>query len=235
MQPQVYMRWGVSRVWPLYPMTAQLFGVPVSPYVLIARAGLEILGVDYELVFVPPHGDNPDFVKASPNGKIPAVTDGDFSIDDSTAIVAYFDVKLHAVDGKSIFGGTPQARARIVKLEKYLQIDGFDIANRFLRHIRLNGNPDEFPQILADASKVLDYLETEIQENGYFVGSSYSAADTALFARLVTYHIAGQKLDESKYPKLVNAYRQALKNEKLQTLQAEAEAQAQHLINQAKP
>lgn len=210
-------------------MTAVLYGFALSPYVLIARAGLEELGVDYKLVAAVPHSDDPGFVKASPLGKIPAATDGEFSIDDSTAIVAYFDYKVHGDDKKSIFGNDAQSRARIVKLEKYLQIDGFDISNRFFRHFRSGGSDEQLKEIQQDAAKVLDYLESELQDDAYFIGKSHTAADTTLIGRLIAYHLAQQKLDKKRYPKLSQAYERAANDPKFARIIADAEVEVRKL------
>ncbi len=205
-------------------MTPILYGIPASPHVLIARAGLEELGVVYKLVTAVPHSQDPEFVRVSPLGKVPALTDGDFSVDDSTAIVSYFDYKLHGNDKKSIFGKDPQSRARIVKFEKYLQIEGFDLASRFFRHFRNGGSIEQLTEIQRNAIKVLDYLESELQDNGHFVVSSYTAADTALVARLMAYHLARQTLDNNKHPKLSSAYEKAIKEARFSKILSDAEA-----------
>ena len=54
---------------------------------------LEEAGVDYELETVDiradPRNDSPEFLEASPLGKVPALVDGDVSVADSAAICIY--------------------------------------------------------------------------------------------------------------------------------------------------
>jgi len=38
--------------------------------------------------------DNPEFLRASPFGKMPGFTDGSFAISDSTAIITYLEAKF---------------------------------------------------------------------------------------------------------------------------------------------
>ena len=53
----------------------------------------EELDLDYELVHLERGKPNPDFVKASPFAKIPAIKDGDLLLSESVAIVQYILIK----------------------------------------------------------------------------------------------------------------------------------------------
>ena len=69
-------------------------GVSLSPFVRKVRIGLLEKNVDHEVNPMPPfppHNDTPEYRAMSPLGKIPAFSDGDFGISDSSVILAYLD------------------------------------------------------------------------------------------------------------------------------------------------
>ena len=72
----------------------KIFGFPLSPFVRKVAVAAREKGLDYELdpgaIRTQP---SEEFLKVSPFGKIPAMSDGDFCLADSTAIVTYLDAK----------------------------------------------------------------------------------------------------------------------------------------------
>ena len=68
-----------------------LHGVNASPFVRKARIALAEKGVDYELVPVMPMGQTQEYMKMSPLGKIPCYQEGDFTLPDSSCIIAYLE------------------------------------------------------------------------------------------------------------------------------------------------
>jgi glutathione S-transferase len=55
-------------------------------------------------------GQSPEFLKINPNGKIPALTDGDFKLFESNAIITYLAAKAGR---KDLLPTEPQARAHV--------------------------------------------------------------------------------------------------------------------------
>ena len=75
----------------------KLHGHIGSPYVRIAMVALEEAKADYEYVHVDIMAGGTkteEFLKLNPLGKVPALSDGDFSIGESAAIVRYVSDKF---------------------------------------------------------------------------------------------------------------------------------------------
>ena len=78
-------------------MPLVLHGAPASPFVRKVRIALVEKNLPHELVPVvpfPPANATPEFRRMSPLGKIPALSDGDFAISDSSVICAYLE-RIH--------------------------------------------------------------------------------------------------------------------------------------------
>ena len=94
----------------------QAFGGLISPYVRKVCLVATLKDIPYELVLASPHNALPDFVAASPFGKIPAIKDGDFSLCDSTAIIAYLEAKYPA---NPVIPADPQTRGRTIWFDEF--------------------------------------------------------------------------------------------------------------------
>lgn len=188
-------------------MVYKIFGVTVSPFVGAAAICAGLLGVDYEVVMTRPHSDDPEFVKASPFGKIPALADGDFTLADSTAIIAYIDAQATASGKKSLFGDDAQSRGKIVFLEKYIQNDALVISTKlFGQFMKDREDKEAISKLLDQTPPVLMFLEESMQENGHFVGDRYTVADVVAFTHLSAFQNFGSL---EAYPKLTNFYKKA--------------------------
>lgn len=189
-------------------MAYKLFGTPLSPFVSVATIVLELLGADYEHLPVRPHNDDPVFIKASPLGKVPALADGDIYVADSTAIAVYADAKANG----SLFGSDPESKAHIAFFEKYIQNDGTTISSKYFA--QKFKNPDDAEGLAVaqkNALQTLEFLNAQVQDNGHFVGSSYTIADVAVFSHLVAYQLF-ETLDASQFPKLSSFFKKASEN-----------------------
>ena len=92
-----------------------LYGASLSPFVRKTLAFAAEKGVTLDNRFVAPGADDAEFRKASPFGKIPAFTDGDFSVSDSSAIITYLDGQ----DGPNLIPTDPKARAWTVWFDEF--------------------------------------------------------------------------------------------------------------------
>ena len=89
----------------------KLYNSPGSPNALRARAAVHALGLDVEIVNVDiAKGENrtPEFLAINPNGKVPALVDGDLHLWESRAINAYLTTK---VAGQTLYPADPVRRA----------------------------------------------------------------------------------------------------------------------------
>ena len=93
-----------------------LFGAPVSPYVRKVLVYAAEKGLELPLTPVGLGDANPDFLAASPFRKMPAFSDGDFRISDSSAIVAYLEAKYPE---PSLIPADPESRARVIWFDEF--------------------------------------------------------------------------------------------------------------------
>ena len=75
-----------------------LYGSTVSPFVRKAVAfGVE-KGIEFKIKPVGMRSTDEEFLAVSPFAKMPALRDGDYTLADSSAIIAYFDALLNETD-----------------------------------------------------------------------------------------------------------------------------------------
>lgn len=177
----------------------KLFGFPLSPFVRKAAIAATEKGIEFEWEPSNPGAPTDEFAKASPFRKIPALTDGDFSIADSTAIVTYLDAKYPE---PPLLPAGPEARARAVWFEEVVDTvlipTGAPIVlNRFLRPT-LFGTDDAI-------LRPLDYLEGELRADGW-LGESYAVGDIVLASVIKTLSYAAWSVDTARHPKLAAWY-----------------------------
>src|SRR5690242_6185925 len=97
----------------------KIHGVPVSVHTRKVIVVALAKGLEYEnlpVVPVIPASLPPDWREVSPTGRIPALTDGDFSLADSAAICAYLERRFPA---QPIYPAEARDYARALFLEQY--------------------------------------------------------------------------------------------------------------------
>ena len=93
-----------------------LYGSSMSPFVRKVLAFAAEQGTELELKPMGLGSTDPDFLRASPFRKMPALTDGDFAISDSSAIIHYLDA-LHPE--AKLIPTEPRARARTIWFDEF--------------------------------------------------------------------------------------------------------------------
>jgi glutathione S-transferase len=184
-----------------------LFGAPVSPFVRKVMAYAVEKGIDLPLTPTGLGDTNPDFLAASPFRKMPAFSDGDFKISDSSAIVTYLEAKHPE---PVMIPADPANRARVIWFDEFADtiLAGAAGPIFFNRIIMPKFMGQEGDLALAAKSEteslppVLDYLEGVIPASGFLVGDTLSLADIAVASPFVNAEHAGVKPDAAKYPKL---------------------------------
>ncbi|MBC7986108.1 MAG: glutathione S-transferase family protein [Sphingomonadaceae bacterium] len=184
-----------------------LYGASLSPFVRKVLAFASEKGVELETVPTGLNNQDPDFRKASPFGKIPALRDGDFYLSDSTAIIAYIDA-LHPEP--NLIPTEPRARARAIWFEEFadtMMMTTFVkmFFNRIVgpRFLGLEG--DEAAAAAAERDELpplLDYIESVIPESGWLIEDRLTLADVAVASPLIGLDHLGIALDAAKRPRL---------------------------------
>ena len=184
-----------------------LYGAPVSPFVRKVLAYAAERGLELQLVPVGIGDNNPDFVAASPFKKMPALTDGDFSVSDSSAIIAYLEAKFP--EGRLI-PADPKDHARTIWYDEFADTIFTSAAGKiFFNRIvspKFLGRPGDEDAAKAGEAEVLPlfaYLESVLPDCGYLVGGTFSFADIAVASPFVNADHCGVTPDAATYPKLV--------------------------------
>jgi glutathione S-transferase len=188
-----------------------LFGSSISPFVRKVLAFAAEKEIELESRPLGLGSDDPEFRAASPFGKIPALQDGDFSISDSSAIVAYLEaVKPDPV----LIPSEPRARAQTIWFDEFADTVLFDCGrimffNRLVAPRFLNREGDLAAADKAEREQlpaILDYLERVAPEAGYLVGDSLTLADIAVASPFVNLsHVGVEVGDRPKLRAYVDA------------------------------
>jgi glutathione S-transferase len=150
---------------------------------------------------------DPDFRAASPFGKMPAFSDGDYRLCDSSAIIHYLEAKHPE---PNLIPTEPKARGRTIWFDEFADTILFGCGRKMFfnrivapRFLRRDGDlaeaevaeRDELPPILA-------YIETQIPASGFLVEDRLTLADIAVASPLANLKHLGIAIDPAKYPKV---------------------------------
>jgi len=160
-------------------IAAYLWGTPNGYKVTIA---LEEMGLDYEITWVNIGAGEqhaPDFLKISPNGKIPVIVDhrAGISLMESGAILQYLADKT----GK--FGGeTPQDRWAVTEWLHW-QMGGLGPMMGQANHFRGLEQKVPYGQVryMNETARLFGVLDRQLEGRNYIAGD-YSIADMAAVA-----------------------------------------------------
>lgn len=185
-----------------------LYGHPLSPFVRKVIVALKEKGLNYEHVLTRPGETAPEYRAISPTGKIPAITDGDFSVPDSTAILVYLD---GVAPNAQLYPSDVEDRARAVWFEEFGDTvlapqAGAIFFNRVLAPRFLNQEGDQEAANKAceeGLPPLFDYLESQLEGRDFLVGDSFTVADLAILSPLINARYGGFEPDQAKWPNLV--------------------------------
>ncbi|MDG2049519.1 MAG: glutathione S-transferase family protein [Myxococcota bacterium] len=207
----------------------KLYGASASPFVRKVMAVLAIKQLPYEHIPSMPFSGDPELAKVSPLGKVPALVDGDLNIADSKVICRYLESAYPEVP---VYPKDMSDRARADWLEEY---GGTALAesaagiffHRFMRPMAFKQPVDEEAVeniIQKKMPPLLDYLETQVPEEGFIFGE-LTVADLALASPFVNAGYARYTIDSQKWPKISSLVERVKAHEALTPL-LEAEAAA---------
>lgn len=183
-----------------------IYGSTMSPYVRKTVVFATEKGHDFEVVMAGGQAGPPEFLQASPFGKMPGFKDGDFLISDSTAIITYLDA---IKPEPNLIPTEPKARARAIWYEEYGDtIIGACGGKIFFNRIvspKFFGRPGDLAAAdeaqKTEFPKLLDYLEKVLPASGYLVEDRFTLADIAVVSPLVTMSLADCSVDAAAHPR----------------------------------
>ncbi len=183
-----------------------VYGSKMSPFVRKVLIVIAEKGLTTEHKLVPPHDKSPEFQAASPLGKIPGFSDGDFNLSDSSAISHYLDARYPTVP---LLPAEPEQRGRVVWFDEFADLSLWGSVNTVFWNlvIKKRANLGE-PDLLAVETALKDelpplytYLESQIH-GPYLVGDHLTLADIAVSSVLVNLDISGRPIDAQRWPKI---------------------------------
>lgn len=141
---------------------------------------LEETGLPYELVPVDTlKGEQlrPEFLALNPNGKTPALLDGDVSVFDSNAILLYLAEKT----GRFLPPHTPIGRAHLFSWMMFIASGIGPYSGQAVHFSRYA--PEKLPyainRYLFEAQRHWKVLEAQLAKHRYVLGETYTIADMA--------------------------------------------------------
>jgi len=184
-----------------------IYGSTLSPYVRKVVAFAAEKGLEFELRPTGPGDKSPEFLAASPFGKIPGIEDGDYRLCDSSAIVHYLEARHPE---PRLIPADPQLRGRAVWFDEFADTILFECGRKiFFNRIvapRFLGRPgDEQAAQTAEREglpPILDYLEKVVpDEGGYLVGDTLTLADIAVAGPFANLGHVGIECDPDRHPR----------------------------------
>ena len=193
-----------------------LYGSTISPFVRKVAAYAAEKGIALTLAPGGMGRGGAEFDEASPLGKIPALRDPgaddsdgeprDFTIADSSAIIAYLEAKFPE---PAMIPAGPIPRARVVWWEEFgatvlMRAAGPIFFARFVA--KALGMPaDEAAAVAAERDQLpplLDYLERAVPAaGGFLVGEELTLADLAVASPFANLDYVGAGADAARWPR----------------------------------
>lgn len=184
----------------------QVFGGLISPFVRKVCLVAAQKGVPFQLVLANPGNAIPEFVAASPFGKIPAIQDGDYGLCDSSAIIAYLEAKHPA---NPVIPAEAEACGRTVWFDEFadtiLACSMQKILfNRFVgpKFMKVEGDEAAAREGEAELPRLFAYLEGVVPARGWLVGDSLTLADLSVASVLRSLRYVNWEPDPKSYPRL---------------------------------
>ena len=191
----------------------KIHGVPISVHTRKVVVVALLKDLPHEVVpVVPVIPDNPpaNWRELSPTGKIPVLTDGDFTLADSSAICAYFE---RVSPGRRVYPQPAREYATVLSLEQYAGTLFNNVVHPLFHQAVVN---PKIRKVATDPSKVDDVLARAVPEmfgyldsiarRDFLVGKDLSVADIAVASNLVTYQYIGFDLYRARFPRLAALY-----------------------------
>ncbi|HJU27662.1 MAG TPA: glutathione S-transferase family protein [Candidatus Binataceae bacterium] len=189
-----------------------LYGAPVSPFVRKVMVALAEKGIVYEHDPVLPAIAPTEFKRVgrdvSPLGRIPAYRDDDFSVADSSAIIAYLD---RVKPSPTLYPSDTHDYARALWFEEYGDSGLAPIIGTKIFFQKIAG-PAFFKQptdeaivskaINEELPPLLDYLESQLGKGDWLVGRSFSIGDIGVATQFAQASFCGLSPDAKRWPKL---------------------------------
>jgi glutathione S-transferase len=197
----------------------KIFGTPVSVHTRKTIVVAIAKNLPHEVVpVVPviPGNPPPNWRELSPTGRIPALSDGDFTLADSAAICAYMDrLQPHA----AIYPPGAREYAQALSLEQYAGTLFSEVVRPLFHEVFVHPKVRNIPtdqavidDVLANALPEIFGCLDRLCTGRYLTGDTISVADIAVASNLVTYQYIGFDLYRDRFPRLAALFDRVLQH-----------------------
>ncbi len=176
----------------------KLYGTPISRALRSIWAAEEV-GVDYELIPISNQADSktPEYLAVNPNGRIPALVDGDLVLFESMAINLY----LAKTYGGKLYPSDPHDEARAIQWSIWGMTELDPQLIPMVMHKMILPESKRDPAVIANAeaavARPLAVLDAQLADREYLLGGDFSVADLNVAGALLTANFVN--FDISKY------------------------------------
>ncbi len=165
-------------------MTVKIYWGSGSPFAWSVMLAMEVKGVAYEshlLSFSDGDLKTPEFRAINPRSKVPAIRDGDFTLSESNAILAWLERKNPA---PVLFGltaeGTGEIWRAVLEHAAYFQHHTHSISGAVF-YKKMDEKREEVRESAEAIGEEMDRYEAALAASDWLVGSAMSAADLVAY------------------------------------------------------
>lgn len=220
----------------------QIYGVPVSVHtrkVIVAAIHKQLPYTLTPVVPVIPGNPPPNWRALSPTGLIPAISDGEFTLADSSAICDYLE-RTHP--GRPLYPADARGHAQALWFEQYAGTLFQDVVRPLFHEVfvhpkvrQIPTDPVRIDAVLRQvAPGVFGYLESAATGT-FLAGPAMTMADVAVVSNLVTFCYIGFDAELEPYPRLTALFERVVAQPAVrQALQGEVETVRTMGLNSAR-
>ncbi len=201
----------------------QIVGSYLSPYVRKVLVVLDLKGIPYEIDPIVPFFGNDRFSQMSPLRRIPVLVDDDITLADSSVICQYIEDRYPQ---PALYPLNVVDRARARWLEEYADSRMGDVFIwRLFNQVAIRpavwGEQTDKSLVekalREDFTPVLDYLETQVPEEGFIFGA-VSIADISIACFFRNAAFSRFQIDSMRWPRAAAFVERTLKLESFEKL-----------------
>jgi glutathione S-transferase len=188
----------------------KIYGIPASRTFRVLWCANE-LGLDYELVptnFADGTSKTAEYLAINPNGKIPAIVDGELELWESMAINCYLARK----QGGELWPKTPEGEAKLLQWSFWVvtMIEAPLLTVLLQDFVLPPGARDATARDAAEQElqAPLQVLDDALAPTGYLIGRSFSLADLNVASVLSWSRVT--RLDLSAFPNVARWFQAAM-------------------------
>ncbi len=170
---------------------------------------LEECGIDYKVILVNimiGEQFEPDFLKLSPNNRVPAIVDHDVTNENGepVSIMESGAILIHLAEKTGQF--LPTDRYRRAKVMEWLmwQMGGIGPMGGQANHFNAYASEDipyAKDRYTNEVARLWGLLDDQLADNDWIANNEYSIADMACWGWITLYELQGQKLTDTPHLK----------------------------------